>query len=237
MRLVLGSPRSCQSGSAQVGRLHRMVSPWVSSPARWTSSARAAPGARLDTDPGGSRQLGLHRLPNVSPRRAADCSIASTSRSIEPSHDSRSSGREQEHVACVGFGDDHGCLPAGCRANRVGLIVAVECVERHRQPGLAGLPLGSLSDGSVGDVAQRAVPPAETGTDPIRELAANGAVGVVHADEAHDPLALVPRRGSSSRQHRRSGTAAAALACRRRRVTTSVDESLHAGIHGAWPGR
>ena len=96
---------------------------------------------------------------------------------------------EEQHVAGIGSGDDDRCLPARCRSNRVGLVVAMKGVERHRQPGLACLPLRSLADRSVSDFAQGTMPSTETGTDPIGEFAAHRAVGVIHADEAHDPLA------------------------------------------------
>ena len=95
---------------------------------------------------------------------------------------------EEQYATRVGFGNDHGCLPARCSANRIGLVVAMKSVERHWEPGLAGLPLGPLTNGPVSDFAQRAVPSTEAGTDPIGEFAAHRAVGVVHADKAHDPL-------------------------------------------------
>ena len=82
-------------------------------------------------------------------------------------------------MAGVGFGDDHRRPPTGSAADRVGLIVSMVGVERHRQVCLARLPLGSLTDRSVGDLAQRAMPSTETGTDPVGEFAAQGAVGVV----------------------------------------------------------
>ena len=40
----------------------------------------------------------------------------------------------------------------------------------------------------LSDIAQGTMPSTETGTDPIGEFAAHRAVGVVHADEANDPL-------------------------------------------------
>ena len=86
-------------------------------------------------------------------------------------------------MSAVGFGDDHRRPPAGSSADPVGLIVAMEGVERHRQPGLADLPLRALTNRSVGDLAQRAMPSPETSTDPVRQLAAQGAVGVVDPDE------------------------------------------------------
>jgi 1-acyl-sn-glycerol-3-phosphate acyltransferase len=111
-------------------------------------------------------------------------------------------------VARVGFGDDRRCVASGGCANRVGLIVAMEGVERHRHPGLACLPLGSLPDGSVGDLAQRTVPSAEPGPDPIGEFATHGAVGVIDANEAHDSVSrcLIGRSHCDSIADRRHFT-------------------------------
>ena len=89
-------------------------------------------------------------------------------------------------MAGIGLGDDHRCLSARGTADRVGLIVSMVGVERHRQVRLARLPLGSFTDRSVGDLAQRAMSSTETGADPIGEFAAQGAVGVVYAHQAHD---------------------------------------------------
>ena len=63
-------------------------------------------------------------------------------------------GVEQQHVPAVGFGDDHRRTTIGSSADYVGLVVAVKDVERERQPGLAGFPLGFGTDRSVGDLAQ-----------------------------------------------------------------------------------
>ena len=95
---------------------------------------------------------------------------------------------EQHDVPGLGLGDDHGRLSVGGGADRVRLIIAVEGVEGHWQPGPTGLPLGALPHQAMRDLTERAVPPAEAGTDPVRELAAQGAVRVVDADEAHDCL-------------------------------------------------
>jgi len=95
-------------------------------------------------------------------------------------------GGEKQHVPCGGLSDDHGYLPIRCCADLVRLIVAMEGVERHRETLPARFPFRSWSDRSVGDLAQRTMSSTETRTDPIGELAAHGAVGVVHADEAHD---------------------------------------------------
>ena len=47
----------------------------------------------------------------------------------------------------------------------------------------AALPVGPLGEQPVGDLAQRAVRPAESGPDPVPRLAEQGAVGVVDPDE------------------------------------------------------
>ena len=90
--------------------------------------------------------------------------------------------------------------PPRIAADRVGQIVTMVGVEPNREPGEGGLPLGSLTDRSMSDVAQRTVPAAEVGTDPANDLAAQGAVGVVKADEARDPLG----RCCGARTHRDS---------------------------------
>jgi len=64
----------------------------------------------------------------------------------------------------------------------------MEGVEADGQARSAGSPLGSLPNRSVGDLAQRAMAASEAGTDPVGELAPDGAVGVVDADQAHDLL-------------------------------------------------
>ena len=65
----------------------------------------------------------------------------------------------------------------------VGLVVAVEGFEWHREPSLRFLPLRSLPNPAVGDVAQCAVASPEAGADPIGKFAAKRAVGVVDPDE------------------------------------------------------
>lgn len=95
-------------------------------------------------------------------------------------------GPEQHEWAVFGVGDHDRRQSAGGGADRIGLIVAVEGDELDRQAFPARAPLGALTYGSVSDLAQRAVPPSEPGTHPVRELAAPRAVGVVHPDESND---------------------------------------------------
>ena len=73
-------------------------------------------------------------------------------------------------------------------ADAVGLVVAVEGVEWHRKPSLTLLPIRSLPNASVRDVAQCAVPSPEASTDPIGMFAAKRAVGVVDPDEPDDAV-------------------------------------------------
>ena len=63
-------------------------------------------------------------------------------------------GCEKDHLAIVGLGDYDWRLIVGRVADRFGLVVAMVCIERHLEPRLARLPLGSLPNCSVGDVAQ-----------------------------------------------------------------------------------
>ena len=88
----------------------------------------------------------------------------------------------------IGFRDHDGGLSACCVADRWRLVVAVERVERYRQTGSTRRPLGSLADRTVGDVTQRAVSPPEPRPDPVRQFTAKRGVGVVNANETHDPL-------------------------------------------------
>jgi hypothetical protein len=94
---------------------------------------------------------------------------------------------QEDDPAGVGLGhDDRG--GAGDRGpHRVGLVVTVEGVEGDGEAGPTGLPVRLLAERAVGDVAERAVRPAEAGTDPVRQLAPQGVVGVVHAHEAAQP--------------------------------------------------
>lgn len=71
--------------------------------------------------------------------------------------------REQQHCASFGLGEDHWNGGSGGAADAGGLIVAVIGIERDRQFCQALLPFRSPTDGSVGDLAERAVAPAETG--------------------------------------------------------------------------
>ena len=67
-----------------------------------------------------------------------------------------------------------------------GLVVAVKRVERDGEAGPARSPLRALAYETVGDVAERAMRASEARADEVRELATDGSVGVVHADEPAD---------------------------------------------------
>jgi hypothetical protein len=91
-------------------------------------------------------------------------------------------------MARVGHRDHDRSLAVRGSPDAVGLVVAVEGFEWHREPSLRFLPLWSLPNGAVGDVAQCAVASPEAGTDPIGEFAAKRAVGVVDPDEPDDAV-------------------------------------------------
>ncbi len=112
--------------------------------------------------------------------------MAATSRSPDPPQASSASGAQQQHHALVGLGHHHR-RPAGDRVTDLaGLVVPVEGGEGHREALTAIAPVGPLSEQTVGDVAERAVGPPQPGADEVGELAAEGALGVVHAHEAGD---------------------------------------------------
>jgi len=94
-------------------------------------------------------------------------------------------------MADLGFGHDHRCLTVCYSTNLMGLVIAVEGIERNRQPRATRVPFGPNPDGAVRDVAQRAMPTTKAGADPVGDLAAQRAVGVVYADQSDDAL----RRG------------------------------------------
>lgn len=95
-------------------------------------------------------------------------------------------GREQQHVSGFGFRDDYWCQTTGCSPHCFGLIIAVIRIERNRKSSATCFPLWALSNRAMRDFAQRTVSTAEACADPIRQLAAQRAVGVVHADEPDD---------------------------------------------------
>lgn len=86
------------------------------------------------------------------------------------------------------FCDDDGCLSVSGGANFRWLIVAMKRIERNAKTSATRFPLGALSNGAVGYVAQRAMPSTKTCANPIRQLTTKRRVSVVHSDETHDPL-------------------------------------------------
>ena len=91
-------------------------------------------------------------------------------------------------MARVGHHDHDRSMALRGSPDAVGLVVAVEGFEWHREPSLRFLPLRSLPNRAVGDVAQCAVASPEAGTDPIGKFAAKRAVGVVDPDEPDDAV-------------------------------------------------
>jgi hypothetical protein len=96
-------------------------------------------------------------------------------------------GTEQQDITVVGLGDnDRRRTVDG--SERVGLVVAMVGVERHREPRSILLPLLFRSHESVGDVAQGAVSASETRAEEVREFPAHVAVGVVDPDQSTNGL-------------------------------------------------
>jgi hypothetical protein len=87
-------------------------------------------------------------------------------------------GTEEQHETVVGVGHHRRDAVTEELADGWRLVVAVVGVERHGEPGSAGNPVGALPDAAVGDVAQSAMGPAESCTDPVGQLAAKGAAAL-----------------------------------------------------------
>ncbi len=128
------------------------------------------------------------------PSRTSASSTATRRRSIEPGAGVECHRVEQHDEARRRLRDDNGnAIVARC-TYLVGLVVPMERLERHVETGDVGVPLRAATQHPVGDVAQRAVRSSQSGTDPVGHLAADGVVGVVHADQSTHSSRIVHHR-------------------------------------------
>lgn len=79
-------------------------------------------------------------------------------------------------------------LAVGVAENILRRIVAMKRAERDRQTFLTLPPIGPLREQAVCDVAESAVPHAESCPDPVRDFTDDRRVGVVHTDELRDVI-------------------------------------------------
>jgi hypothetical protein len=92
----------------------------------------------------------------------------------EQCHQTAISARDHERRRCT-HGEHVG-----------GSVIAVISAELDVELISTAPPVGALREQPVGDVAQRAMRPAESGPDPVARFAKQGAIGVVNTDEFVD---------------------------------------------------
>ncbi len=118
------------------------------------------------------------------PSRATAASIALAKASTDPAHPASSSGPSRTRKPLSVSASTTGATPSYAAAHRLGLVVKMVRVERHRQARTALLPGAARSQPTVRDIAQAAMRAAEPRADEVRELGAQRALRVVDADEA-----------------------------------------------------